>query len=167
MENEKRKVIKLSKTINDWTKWKINNFSFLMWLNFFANRSYNDISQYPVFPWILSNYDDSFKIEPECTEASLYNSSNDFSQCSSESFNNSSRGGSSFSENDDKKKKKKKVEEEYDYRDLKLPMGMLEINEESKKRKDGFIELYNTLKENKEEFEGTSPHFYGTNYSNP
>jgi hypothetical protein len=167
MENEKRKIIKLSKTINDWTKWKINNFSFLMWLNFFANRSYNDISQYPVFPWILSNYDDSFKIEPECTEASLYNSNNDFSQCSSESFNNSSRRASSFSENDDKKKKKKKVEEEYDYRDLKLPMGMLEINEESKKRKDGFIELYNTLKENKEEFEGTSPHFYGTNYSNP
>ena len=48
LENERRKAIKLSKTINDWTKWKINNFSFLMWLNFFANRSYNDISQYPL-----------------------------------------------------------------------------------------------------------------------
>ena len=166
-ENEKRKAIKLSKTINDWTKWKINNFSFLMWLNFFANRSYNDISQYPVFPWILSNYDDSFKIEPDYSEASLYNSGNDFSQCSSESMNNSSRGASFLSENDDKKKKKKKVEEEYDYRDMKLPMGMLEINEESKKRKDAFIELYNTIKENKDEFEGTKPHFYGTNYSNP
>ena len=165
MENEKRKAIKLSKTINDWTKWKINNFSFLMWMNFFANRSYNDISQYPVFPWILSNYDDSFKIESEYIEASLFNLSQD-GHSSSGSFNNSNVG-SFIGEDGDKKKKKKKVEEEYDYRDLKLPMGMLEINEESKKRKSGFIELYNTIKESKDEFEGTSPHFYGTNYSNP
>ena len=165
LENERRKAIKLSKTIKDWTKWKINNFSFLMWLNFFANRSYNDISQYPVFPWILSNYDDSFKIEPENLDASLFNLGNDYRQSSSESFSSSNKG--SFVEDNDKKKKKKKGEEEYDYRDMKLPMGMMEINEESKKRKDGFIELYNTIKENKDEFEGTSPHFYGTNYSNP
>jgi WD40 repeat protein len=46
-------------------------------------------------------------------------------------------------------------------------MGMLEISEESKKRKNDFIELYNTIKNDKDEFEGTKPYYYGTNYSNP
>ena len=27
-----------------------------MWLNIYGGRSYNDITQYPVFPWILMNY---------------------------------------------------------------------------------------------------------------
>ena len=31
-----------------------------MWLNIFSNRSYNDISQYPVFPWILTQYEDKY-----------------------------------------------------------------------------------------------------------
>ena len=34
-----------------------------------------------------------------------------------------------------KKKKQKKGEEEYNYRELKLPIGMLELNKEGKKRK--------------------------------
>ena len=29
----------------------------LMELNFLASRSYNDITQYPVFPWVLTDYD--------------------------------------------------------------------------------------------------------------
>jgi len=29
-----------------------------MFLNIFSNRSYIDISQYPIFPWLLSNYED-------------------------------------------------------------------------------------------------------------
>ena len=28
-----------------------------MHLNSFAGRTYNDLTQYPVFPWVLSNYD--------------------------------------------------------------------------------------------------------------
>ena len=27
-----------------------------MWLNIYGGRSFNDITQYPVFPWILTNY---------------------------------------------------------------------------------------------------------------
>jgi len=46
-------------------------------------------------------------------------------------------------------------------------MGMLEINEESIKRKNDFIESYKTLIEDKETFEGTQPYYYGSNYSNP
>ena len=28
-----------------------------MWLNIFSNRSFRDITQYPVFPWLLQFYD--------------------------------------------------------------------------------------------------------------
>eukprot|EP01080_Neovahlkampfia_damariscottae_P008372 gene8372-197_t len=39
-----------------WQKRKISNFDYLMKLNTFAGRSYNDLTQYPVFPWILKDY---------------------------------------------------------------------------------------------------------------
>ncbi|OHS97641.1 hypothetical protein TRFO_09350 [Tritrichomonas foetus] len=40
----------------DWTDGKISNFQYLMLLNIFSGRSFNDASQYPIFPWILSDY---------------------------------------------------------------------------------------------------------------
>ena len=36
---------------------EINNFQYLMHLNTLAGRSYNDLMQYPVFPWIVADYD--------------------------------------------------------------------------------------------------------------
>jgi len=39
---------------------EISNFQYLMHLNSLAGRSYNDLMQYPVFPWILSEYDSPF-----------------------------------------------------------------------------------------------------------
>lgn len=35
-----------------------------MWINRYSGRTYNDLSQFPVFPWVISNYraeDDSYK----------------------------------------------------------------------------------------------------------
>ena len=52
---------KLSKIIEMWKEWKITNYELLMWLNIYGNRSFNDISQYPVFPWILNSYQDPLK----------------------------------------------------------------------------------------------------------
>ncbi|KAH9494853.1 WD repeat and FYVE domain-containing protein 3, partial [Bulinus truncatus] len=40
-----------------WEKGEISNFQYLMYLNTLAGRSYNDLMQYPVFPWIIANYD--------------------------------------------------------------------------------------------------------------
>uniref|UniRef100_A0A8D8WKM9 WD repeat and FYVE domain-containing protein 3 n=1 Tax=Cacopsylla melanoneura TaxID=428564 RepID=A0A8D8WKM9_9HEMI len=40
-----------------WVRGEISNFQYLMHLNTLAGRSYNDLMQYPVFPWILSDYD--------------------------------------------------------------------------------------------------------------
>lgn len=39
---------------------EISNFQYLMHLNTLAGRSYNDLMQYPVFPWILANYDSHY-----------------------------------------------------------------------------------------------------------
>lgn len=38
-------------------KGEISNFQYLMYLNTLAGRSYNDLMQYPVFPWILNDYE--------------------------------------------------------------------------------------------------------------
>ncbi|XP_064174183.1 WD repeat- and FYVE domain-containing protein 4-like [Anguilla rostrata] len=35
----------------------MSNFEYLMHLNTMAGRTYNDLMQYPVFPWILADYD--------------------------------------------------------------------------------------------------------------
>lgn len=34
----------------------MSNFDYIMFLNTMAGRTYADLSQYPVFPWVLSNY---------------------------------------------------------------------------------------------------------------
>lgn len=39
-----------------WIERRITNFEYLMALNTIAGRTYNDLSQYPVFPWILNDY---------------------------------------------------------------------------------------------------------------
>ena len=36
-----------------WEEGKISNFSYLMILNIISGRTYSDLSQYPVFPWVL------------------------------------------------------------------------------------------------------------------
>ena len=42
-----------------WLKGKISNFGYLIYLNTLAGRSFNDLTQYPVFPWVLQSYDAS------------------------------------------------------------------------------------------------------------
>jgi hypothetical protein len=40
----------------NWRRRDITNFEYLMILNTLAGRSYNDLTQYPVFPWVLADY---------------------------------------------------------------------------------------------------------------
>lgn len=47
---------------DDWVRWNISNYDYLFMVNEFASRSLEDISQYPVFPWIYFE-NDSQKIE--------------------------------------------------------------------------------------------------------
>ncbi|XP_063160442.1 WD repeat- and FYVE domain-containing protein 4 [Candoia aspera] len=39
-----------------WQKREISNFEYLMYLNTLAGRTYSDLMQYPVFPWVLADY---------------------------------------------------------------------------------------------------------------
>ena len=39
-----------------WIEGGISNYDYIILLNSAANRTRNDMSQYPVFPWIISNY---------------------------------------------------------------------------------------------------------------
>ena len=147
---------------NKWEDWQNNNIStleYLMWLNIYSGRSFNDLTQYPVFPWIITNYLDESK---EITKS--------------------------------------------DFRNLNIPIGMLDLNEKGELRKETFIETYQTLKndlkemipdfnyqdylkkgeeylesyrnkklkkdkDNQEEITNIEfnqiPYFYGSHYSNP
>ncbi|OIV89875.1 hypothetical protein TanjilG_18595 [Lupinus angustifolius] len=49
-------LLKRTQLMERWARWEISNFEYLMQLNTLAGRSYNDLTQYPVFPWILSDY---------------------------------------------------------------------------------------------------------------
>ena len=71
-----------------------------MWINIYGNRSLRDSSQYPVFPWLLTNHE----------------------------FNK-------FDEN----------LKNFDFRDFNYPMGLLCIDEKSRKRQEGYIETYKMM----------------------
>ena len=42
--------------MEEWQNNNISTLEYLMWLNIYSGRSFNDISQYPVFPWLITNY---------------------------------------------------------------------------------------------------------------
>ena len=43
---------------NLWVDGLISNFDYLMYLNIISSRSFNDLTQYPIFPWTLVNFED-------------------------------------------------------------------------------------------------------------
>lgn len=52
--------------LNKWRRGQMSNFDYLMYLNMAAGRSFNDLSQYPVFPWVLKDYhSDKLDLEKE------------------------------------------------------------------------------------------------------
>jgi hypothetical protein len=49
----------VTRLIEEWVNWRISNFDLLMNFNNLAGRSYHDLTQYPVFPWIINEYKNS------------------------------------------------------------------------------------------------------------
>ena len=94
--------------MEEWQNHNISTFEYIMWLNIFAGRSFNDLTQYPVFPWIITNYQSD------------------------------------------------ELDENNDFRNLNVPVGMFDFNEKAEIRKETFIEFYNTLKN---ELKESSPDF--------
>ena len=99
-EENNKEFSSLSNINNLWKNNKISTLEYLMWINIYANRSFRDISQYPVFPWLLINheyktYDDLLK--------------------------------------------------NIELRNFNCPVGLICIDEKSKKRQEGYIETYKIM----------------------
>ncbi|CAK7229586.1 Beige protein-like 1 [Sporothrix curviconia] len=45
-----------SPSMRRWQKGEMSNFHYLMLVNTMAGRTFNDLTQYPVFPWVLADY---------------------------------------------------------------------------------------------------------------
>ena len=55
-----------------WENNEIDNYQYLLYLNKFSGRTFNDINQYPIFPWIILN--EKFK---NSSEININNNEND------------------------------------------------------------------------------------------
>ena len=110
--NKKKSYYAVDK-MKEWIKYQISTLEYLMWMNIFGGRSLNDLTQYPVFPWLITDY---------TSEEINYNNNNN----------------------------------ENIFRNLFVPMGMIETSDKSITRKDTFIDTYdlikNDLKENFSDF---------------
>ena len=42
--------------MKEWIKYQISTLENLLWMNIFGGRSSNDLTQYPVFPWLITDY---------------------------------------------------------------------------------------------------------------
>ena len=113
INNIKKKNYHVNDKVSEWIKYKISTLEYIMWMNIYGGRSLNDLTQYPVFPWIINDY-------------------------SSDELN---------------------YENENIFRNLFLPMGMIDINEKSEARKETFIDTYDLIKNDLKE------NFHDFNYS--
>uniref|UniRef100_A0AAY4EZ78 Neurobeachin-like protein 2 n=1 Tax=Denticeps clupeoides TaxID=299321 RepID=A0AAY4EZ78_9TELE len=51
-----QELLKASGLTQKWVNREMSNFDYLIQLNTIAGRTYNNLAQYPVFPWILADY---------------------------------------------------------------------------------------------------------------
>jgi factor associated with neutral sphingomyelinase activation len=51
------RIDQLENVTLQWQTKQISNFEYLMHLNEASNRSFSDLSQYPIFPWIIADYE--------------------------------------------------------------------------------------------------------------
>jgi len=56
LRTKENKLLEKGGVTRSWVNREISNFDYLMRLNSLAGRTYNDLGQYPVFPWILKDY---------------------------------------------------------------------------------------------------------------
>ncbi len=54
-----RKLIESLDYGKKWANYELSTFDYLMEINTISGRAYSDLTQYPVFPWTLINFEDS------------------------------------------------------------------------------------------------------------
>ncbi|KAG2458256.1 FAN protein, partial [Polypterus senegalus] len=83
-----------------WQKGHITNYQYLLHLNNLADRSCNDLSQYPVFPWVIADYN-SPKLAPEhmlCLQNGRYDHADRMFNSIAETWKNCLEGATDFKE---------------------------------------------------------------------
>jgi hypothetical protein len=43
--------------LSEWKKERLSTYEYLLFLNKYGSRTFNDVNQYPIFPWIIINYE--------------------------------------------------------------------------------------------------------------
>ena len=136
--------------IDNWQDWNISTMELLLWLNILSNRSFNDLSQYPVFPWILTQYKDILNPTKEIALSKSYMpemfSTNLKSNVkSSKSYGKSNSGdvkkkakGTSFLKNFGKKKPNEEIKEEEDLDNNNRKMNNNEMNSETNQKSNNY-----------------------------
>ncbi len=147
----KSKDYTISSKMQEWQSNNISTLEYLMWLNIYAGRSFNDLTQYPVFPWLVTNYN-SNEIDPkkEYRDLSL------------------PMGMLSISEKGEARKET--FIDTYDMVKNDLKEMFKDFNySEFLKKQDEYYENYRK-KQNQSEMKidvNNLPYFYGSHYSNP
>ena len=52
----------ISNRLSQFKKGEISNYEYLLDLNKFSSRTYNDLTQYPIFPWLVFQIDELYRI---------------------------------------------------------------------------------------------------------
>ena len=121
-----------------WTRWEVSTFTLLNAMNIYSNRSYNDINQYPVFPWIITDY--TSKVFPLLDGNLNTPTSNANPQTQNSSENNTPI-----------------------IRPFNKPMGMMDITPDSKERKENYQEHWESLENDDDKDDNYDR--YGSHYS--
>lgn len=45
----------MQEVTNRWCRGEMSNFDYLLFLNFLSGRTFHDLAQYPVFPWVIAD----------------------------------------------------------------------------------------------------------------
>ena len=153
--NTKKKTFYVVNKMEEWQKNNISTLEYLMWLNIYSGRSFDDLTQYPVFPWIIANYSndaEKISVENDLRNLSIPIGMMDIS---------------------DKAQLRKDTFIET-YESIKNDLGEMfpDFNyQEYLKKGDEYLDNYRTKKskaENQEEIAlNQIPYFYGSHYSNP
>ena len=71
-QTNKKKSYHVINKMEEWQNYAISTLEYLMWLNIYSGRSFNDLTQYPVIPWMISNYEaDQLQYKPHHRDLSL------------------------------------------------------------------------------------------------
>ena len=177
-----------------WKNNKISYLEYMMWINIYGNRSFRDIVQYPIFPWILNDYNLN-KIENVINLNAIRNFDLPMGMMSLDEKSNSRKEGyiegyklmvNEISEDINVKKPNETIEDGEDdtKNNILVKTSSDELKDTEEDSTSNKSRKLNNIKENKLKIPNYKydldklysnlnieyeriPYFYGTHYSNP